>query len=218
MTALDLPAHEPQLLIVADNLLSRAGLTALLEERGCLVLAAVDGVYLQRDIDQYDPDALVIDLGWNSETMRQVLIQLEPDLPVLALVAAEDDATLAPLLAALRLFPQFALLRRDCQPDALLAALDALAAGLAALDPRLTALLSAPDQEPRQPPPSPLTARENEVLQLLARGLTNRAIALELSISQHTVKFHVNSIMSKLEAQSRTEAVVRATQLGMIAL
>lgn len=206
------------MLIVADNLLTRAGLTALLEERGCLVLAAVDGARLQRDVDQYDPDALVIDLGWESETMRQVLIQLEPDLPVLALVAAEDDASLPPLLPALRLFPQFALLRRDCQPDALLAALDALVSGLSALDPRLTSLLSAADQVSRDPSLNPLTARENEVLQLLARGLTNRAIALELGITQHTVKFHVNSIMSKLDAQSRTQAVVRATQLGMITL
>ena len=65
---------------------------------------------------------------------------------------------------------------------------------------------------------SPLTAREQEVLQHLARGLTNRAIALELGITQHTVKFHVNAIMGKLEAQSRTEAVVRATRLGLIAL
>ena len=55
-------------------------------------------------------------------------------------------------------------------------------------------------------------------MQLLARGLTNRAIALELGITQHTVKFHVNAIMSKLDVQSRTEAVVRASQLGMIVL
>ena len=65
---------------------------------------------------------------------------------------------------------------------------------------------------------SPLTARENEVLQLLARGMTNKAIALELGITEHTIKFHVNAIMGKLGAQSRTEAVVRASQLGMIVL
>jgi len=64
----------------------------------------------------------------------------------------------------------------------------------------------------------PLTPRENQVLQLLAQGMTNKAIALDLGITDHTVKFHVNAIMGKLGAQSRTEAVVRATQLGMIAL
>ena len=56
------------------------------------------------------------------------------------------------------------------------------------------------------------------MLQLLAQGMTNKGIALDLGITQHTVKFHVNAIMSKLGAQSRTEAVVRATQLGMIVL
>ena len=86
------------------------------------------------------------------------------------------------------------------------------------IDPRLSGLLRASVPSQHSPLLNPLTARELEVLQLLARGLTNRAIALELGITQHTIKFHVNAIMSKLEVQSRTEAVVRATQLGMIVL
>jgi DNA-binding NarL/FixJ family response regulator len=67
-------------------------------------------------------------------------------------------------------------------------------------------------------PDEPLTPREMEVLQRLAEGLTNKAIAQELGISEHTIKFHVNAIMGKLHAQSRTEAVVRATRLGLILL
>jgi DNA-binding NarL/FixJ family response regulator len=63
-----------------------------------------------------------------------------------------------------------------------------------------------------------LTPREREVLQLLAEGLANKAIAQQLTISEHTVKFHVNAIMSKLGAQSRTAAVVRATRLGLVVL
>jgi len=63
-----------------------------------------------------------------------------------------------------------------------------------------------------------LTPREQEVLQLLAEGLPNKAIASQLSISEHTVKFHVNAIMGKLGAQSRTEAVTRATRAGLILL
>ncbi|MBI1880571.1 MAG: response regulator transcription factor, partial [Chloroflexi bacterium] len=63
-----------------------------------------------------------------------------------------------------------------------------------------------------------LTPRELEVLQLLAEGLPNKAIARRLDISDHTVKFHVNAILSKLSAQSRTDAVVRATRLGLILL
>ena len=63
-----------------------------------------------------------------------------------------------------------------------------------------------------------LTPREIEVLQLLAEGMTNRAIAQRLEISEHTVKFHVNALMGKLHAQSRTDAVVRATRLGLLLL
>jgi DNA-binding NarL/FixJ family response regulator len=63
-----------------------------------------------------------------------------------------------------------------------------------------------------------LTPREIEVLALVAEGLSNKAIASELTISTHTVKFHLNAIMSKLDVQSRTAAVVRATRLGLIAL
>lgn len=63
-----------------------------------------------------------------------------------------------------------------------------------------------------------LTPRELEALRLLAEGLPNKTIASRLGISEHTAKFHVNSILSKLGAQSRTEAVTRATRLGLTLL
>ncbi|MYD10587.1 MAG: response regulator transcription factor [Chloroflexi bacterium] len=207
-----------QLLVVAENLLARAGLTALLEDRGHTVLARTEGADLQPDIDRYQPDALVVDMGWDSGLMRARLGQIESDLPILAIAGEDDFQSLSVLLQTLRVFPQFALLLRQSSPDVIIAALDALAAGLSVIDPRLSALLGAVGGADDKSMPSPLTAREQEVLRHLARGLTNRAIAQELGITQHTVKFHVNAIMSKLEAQSRTEAVVRATQLGLIAL
>ena len=64
----------------------------------------------------------------------------------------------------------------------------------------------------------PLTPRELEVLKRMAEGLSNKQIARELAISEHTIKFHVNAILGKLGAQSRTEAVVRATRAGLILL
>jgi two-component system nitrate/nitrite response regulator NarL len=64
----------------------------------------------------------------------------------------------------------------------------------------------------------PLTPREHEVLQLVAEGLPNKTIADRLHISEHTVKFHINALMGKLGAQSRTEAVVRASRLGILLL
>lgn len=67
-------------------------------------------------------------------------------------------------------------------------------------------------------PAEDLTPRELQVLQLLAEGLPNRAIAQRLQISEHTVKFHVATILSKLEAHTRTEAVIRAIREGLIIL
>ncbi len=110
------------------------------------------------------------------------------------------------------------LLPRDASPEKLTAALTAAVRGLVTLDMSLAGTLLPQAQADPAPLVEQLTARELEVLQHLAEGLSNKAIALRLNISEHTIKFHVNAIMSKLGAQSRTEAVVRATQLGLIML
>ena len=213
-----IPETELLLLVAARDLLIRVGLSSLLEERGCAVLAQTDDAALNDDIDRFQPDILVVDMGWHSQAMRRNLSEVESDLPVLALVADDEADEAASLLPSLAAFTHCGLLLRNSEPDIIVAALHALDSGLVVIDPTLRQLL----QTPIHPPPSPLavtlTRRENEVLQWLAQGLTNRAIAFELGITQHTVKFHVNAIMSKLDAQSRTEAVVRATQAGMIVL
>ena len=64
----------------------------------------------------------------------------------------------------------------------------------------------------------PLTARELEVLRLLSDGMTNKEIASRLGITEHTIKFHVNAILGKLSAETRTEAVVHAARLGIVTL
>ena len=79
-------------------------------------------------------------------------------------------------------------------------------------------LLSTQPETADERPVEDLTPRELEVVQLLAEGLPNKAIAKRLGVSDHTIKFHVNAILGKLGAQSRTEAVVRATRLGLIVL
>jgi DNA-binding NarL/FixJ family response regulator len=93
-----------------------------------------------------------------------------------------------------------------------------VALGLASLDPALAAALIPPQDQAPTPPAEELTPRELEVLRLVAQGLPNKAIAQRLEISEHTVKFHVNAILGKLGVQSRTEAVVHATRLGLILL
>ena len=219
MTEAALPESDLQLLVVAENLLTRIGLASVLEERGCMVLAQTDGAALNREIDHFQPDMLVVDMGWHSRAMSLKLGDVDRDLPLLALVAEhEDDDALLPLLGSLTAFACYGMLLRDSAPDAIVAALQAIDSGLVVFDPSLSQLLRKPVYPQPSPAAASLTPRENEVLQLLAQGLTNKAIALALGVTEHTVKFHVNAIMGKLDAQSRTEAVVRATRLGLIVL
>jgi DNA-binding NarL/FixJ family response regulator len=123
------------------------------------------------------------------------------------------------------------LLRRDAAPSRIAVALAATVHGFAVIEPDFAEALrsalpdrassrskGAGDATPVAPPVESLTPRELEVLRLLAEGLPNKTIAARLEISEHTVKFHVNTILGKLGVASRTEAVVRATRLGLILL
>ena len=210
-----------RVLIVADNLLARAGLAALLaEQSGINVVGQVaGGDLLADDIDVYRPDVLVWDFGWEPDVAQTRFSDLIDELgtaslPVLALLPDEGNA--AEVAAWMGVATAGGLLLRETGPDQLVAALNAMAQGLLVFDPLLATLPNV-DSLP-EPLPENLTPRELEVLQLLAEGLANKGIAHQLGISDHTVKFHVNAIMTKLNAQSRTDAVVRATRLGLIIL
>jgi DNA-binding NarL/FixJ family response regulator len=130
-----------------------------------------------------------------------------PAGPVVALARDEDGAARALALGA-----QGALLR-DASGRKIAAALVAAARGLVVLDSSLPLV-----KRERPVAAETLTRRELEVLQLLALGLANKEIAHRLAVSEHTAKFHVNAILGKLGAASRTEAVVRAAKLGLIVL
>lgn len=127
---------------------------------------------------------------------------------VVALVStsAEGRASLAAGAAG--------VVRRDGDAERLVAAARAALAGLTVLDPQVDGL-AGPWAEAAA---EPLTPREREVLQLLAAGLTNHAIAARLGITEHTAKFHVHSILGKLGAATRTEAIVQAARLGLVLL
>jgi two-component system nitrate/nitrite response regulator NarL len=105
---------------------------------------------------------------------------------------------------------------RETSARALGAAVRAVQAGLVVVDPALaTAVIPSRD---RTPLAEDLTAREQQVLQHLSEGLANKEIAAKMHISDHTVKFHVNAILSKLGVTSRTEAVVQAAKRGLVIL
>ncbi len=216
--ASDNSLNEIRILIVADNLLARTGLATLLNEYSvCDVIAQVDGHDLLHDLDVYQPDMVLVDLGWNTESLLDCVNELvDGDWTVVALLSDDED-TITKTLSVLRQFSAYGALLRDSATEMLVAALQGVDNGLVVLDPSLTDAL-APLESALIPSVEALTPREDEVLQLLAKGMTNKAIAHELGITEHTVKFHVTAIMTKLQAQSRTEAVVTATRLGWVLL
>ena len=104
----------------------------------------------------------------------------------------------------------------DVTADQIVAAVHAAAAGLLVMPAGEGVSFQSPMHEPTQETVEPLTPREMDVLEMLAEGLSNKMIAHRLSISDHTAKFHVNSILAKLDAGTRTEAVTRGIRLGLI--
>jgi two-component system, NarL family, nitrate/nitrite response regulator NarL len=204
-----------RVLVVADDPLVRGGLAALLSEQHEFTVSGqmATSADLAGGLTVYSPDVLVWDLGWDPTTSLERLADMrESGTPVVALISDEIHASNAWIAGAR------GILLRNVEGAHLGAALVAAARGLVVLDPTLSAaMLLSRDRLPL-PPGEELTSREREVLQYLAEGLPNKAVAGRMNISEHTVKFHVNAILGKLGAQSRTEAVVRASRLGLIIL
>ena len=208
-----------RVLIAAEDPLARAGLATLLATQPDCIIAgqiAVDAE-LPDALQVYRPDVIVWDFGADStralDSVNRVNSVRNLDVPVVALLPDATDAADAWAAGARGLLP------RDTSAVNLAAALTAAAQGLAVIDPAFAAALlpAARDRSPARPIEE-LTPRELQVLRLMAEGQSNKAIARGLGISEHTVKFHVNAILGKLNVSSRTEAVVHATRLGLILL
>ena len=211
--------QETRVLVIADTLVVRVGLSALLDTQEQVnVVGQVDGKgALVDDLDVFRPDVALIDLGYDPAAMLPTLTLLvDAIMPAVVLLPDADSA--ANVLPALNAASAYGLLLRDSEGDLLAVTLNAVAGGLVTLDPLLAESLISTGGDIIETPAESLTPREADVLQLLAQGLTNKAIAHDLGISPNTVKFHINAILTKLDAQSRTEAVVRATRLGWIML
>lgn len=197
-----------RVLVIARNMLARIGLSALLNERVQIVGEGAPESDLIAQVERTQPEVLLWDVDWEADVA--LLAALSAELPpILALLS---DSGLAQSVWACGVS---GILLRTAQPAQIAAALGAVAHSLTVFEPDLAKMLL-----PERPVAleEPLTSREREVLRLLSEGLANKGIAARLGISENTVKFHVNAIMSKLGAQSRTEAVVRAARLGLIAL
>lgn len=194
--------------VVADSAVARAGLEALLGSNDDFEVAGSSAD--PAAAAEFQPDVVVFAWDRGSE---------EP---------APETAARAVILSgghdpewtrdALRLGAR-AVLPHDASREEILAAVEAAAAGLVTVDARdMETLLGTSARAASAEPVEPLTPREIEVLRMLAEGEGNKSIAWKLGISEHTVKFHVASIMSKLRASSRTEAVTVGIRRGLILL
>ena len=206
---------------IAGSLVTRSGLETLLRARTVKVAGSAASLESAESLLQdAEADAVLIDTtGEQPEQFVETVV--ESGLPSeLAVVLLADPLPRASLAAALGAGGR-AVLPRSVSQDQLLAALQAVASGLIVVDSAdVEAAFPAfsPGFRPLGELAEPLTRRESEVLQMLAAGLGNKEIAVQLAISGHTVKFHVASILGKLGAETRTEAVSLGIRRGLVLL
>jgi len=206
--------------IVAASPLVRAGLQSTLADRGIDFVGSA--AHLESISDQLvdvEPDVVLVET--TADTYEESLNTLE-DAEVArdhAVIVLSEQPKSGWLSRALRAGVR-AVLPREITPEQLRAALEAASAGLLVIHPADldNALPAAIMPAAAGELPEPLTRREREVLQMLAAGLVNKEIAARLAISDHTVKFHVASILGKLGASTRTEAVSSGIRRGLVML
>ena len=222
-----------RVLVSARTPMVRAGLRGLLADAGFEVAGEIDGDSLPSapaedvpapaaDVPAADvlaADVLVADLG-GGETLAELLEWVDPELAALPAVLLVDGPEAARPEAG-DWTPPRAWLLRDASGPELAVAVAAVAGGMVVLDPSIASVVldggARIVREAGGDSPA-ITAREADVLRLLALGLPNKAIARRLGISDHTVKFHVGALLQKLDARSRTEAVASAVRRGLLAL
>jgi len=198
----------PAALVVSSDPLVRAGLRGVLAQAHWAVAAEADGLSRAASAWHEVPFDAVL---WDAGHVSALGPPAAGTPPVVALV--EDERAARAVLAA----GLAGALLRTAEPATVGAALWAAARGLTVSDGHFLHLRPLPEP-PAPAVPGDFTPREREVLALLAEGLPNSAIAQRLSISRHTVKFHVNALLQKLGVTRRTEAVVRAARLGLVVL
>jgi two-component system, NarL family, response regulator YdfI len=211
-----------RVLIVASSSISQSGLENLLRASSSLRVVSVlsDFGQLSENVAELQPDVVVAEITGQDRTLPEEILKLSEEAPV-AIVLLVDDANTERDLDALRNGIR-AVLPRNMSPGGIIAAVEAVGSGLAVLLPEgLDNLLRESTASHRAVSPplvEALTPREIEVLGMMVEGWGNKEISTRLGISEHTVKFHVASIMGKLNASSRTEAVTSGIRHGLIML
>lgn len=194
--------------VIAPSPAMRAGLTSMLAGAPGIVVVTEAASQSAPVHSSHEPDVVVLASPPASRAGPELLSDKSPGAPILYL---SNDAL--DVRALMGNGTGWGLLPLDASADELQAAVRALAAGLLAASPRLIS-----DTAEQVAHGGPLTERETEVLGLLSKGLANKQIAAALAISEHTVKFHISSIYSKLNATNRTQAVHEGLRNGWIVL
>jgi len=208
-----------RVLVADDHTLFREGLVRLLQEAPDIhVVGSVEsGEDALQMLNQVQPDVILMDLnmpGMGGLRAIELALSRDPSLCILALTISEDEAD---LLAAIRAGARGYLLKRSSSAE-VVDAIRRAHRGESVLSPDMMDLLM--EQVRRMPAPSQpeewgLTPREQEVLRLVAAGLSNKEIAARMYLSPHTVKAHLRSILDKLHLHSRTEAAAWAVRHGL---
>lgn len=207
-----------RVLLADDHKIVRAGIRAILEQAGDIkvVAEAEDGEQARLLIQQHLPDVAVLDIQMPKmsgiEVIRWVRVHLR-GIGLLTLTAYDESPYVLGVLQA----GANGYVLKTASPEDLIQAVRDVHAGKSAMDAAITQKIVA-HMFDRQTIPTyqELTEREMDVLKLTARGFTNKAIAIQLNISDRTVQGHLAHIFDKLQANSRTEAVMRAVSLGWV--
>jgi two-component system, NarL family, response regulator YdfI len=208
-----------RVLVAAASAVRRSGLEAILREaQGLRLVGSITTLAaLGRQFRELQPEVVVADLERVNVQFLNDARALPPAAVVVLLHEPDAGWSARALRAGVR-----AILERDAAPEEIVAAIQAAHLGLVLLDPELSRefverLRSEPGDLPA-PVQGELTPREIEVLRLLAEGHGNKEIAGRLGVTDHTIKFHISSILGKLGAATRTEAVTVGVRMGLIVL
>ena len=207
-----------RVLLADDHAIVREGLRTYLElqDRIEVVGEAADGDEAVRLAEALKPDVVLMDLVMPGRGGVAAMRELRRSLPqcrIVVLTSHLDDERLLPAIQA----GAAGYLLKDAQPGELLRAIRAAHEGQTLLDPQVASrLVDAISQHPGEAATDTLTAREREVLALIARGYANKRIAAALGISEKTVKNHVSQVLAKLGVADRTQAALHAQRAGLL--
>ena len=210
-----------RILITDDHAIVREGLRALIKVKPDMELAgeAADGEEAVLKAQSLQPDVILMDLVMPRKSGIEAIEEIKrhnPDARILVLTSfAEDDQVLSAIKAG-----ALGYLLKDSSPQELIEAIRCVYRGESSLHPAVARklILGFGHQQNVKPDVSALTERETEVLKLVARGLPNQAVAEQLHIGEGTVRFHVSNILSKLQLENRTQAVLYALREGLVTL